>query len=223
MTQTLKSSIIMIRRVIKFIPNSEYMKIYDALFKSHLCYCITISSWGAVLNYKLQGLFAIQKRCVRLFILYGTKYSYDHSGFYGTCARVRTYQNHIADRNYCLEHTKPLFNKYIILNLHNLYVYHTFINLFKILKTHTPISLHSLFNLSQRGTHFLLHLPRVTLEISKNNFVFHSNSIWNKLIINILQRSLPGENGMVVRGSSKNSDLCATLPFVKKKAENDIV
>ena len=112
----------------------------------------------------------------------------------------------------CLEHTKPLFNQHIILNLHNLYVYHTFINLFKI-----PISLHSLFNLSQRGTHFLLHLPGVTLEISKNNFVFQSSSIFNKLIINILQRNLPGENGIVFRGSSQNSDLCATLPFVKKK------
>ena len=130
MTQKLKSSIIMIKRIIQFIPKSEYMKIYDTLFKSHLCYCI--SSWCAVPNYKLQGLFAMQKRCIRL--LYGTKYPYDHSGFYETCARVRTYQNHIADRNYCLEHTKPLFNKHIILNLHNLYVYHTFINLFKLLK-----------------------------------------------------------------------------------------
>ena len=56
-----------------------------------------------------------------------------------------------------------------------------------------------------------------TLEISKNNFVFQSSSIWNKLIVNILQRNLQSENGIVVRGSSQNSDLCATLPFVKKK------
>ena len=41
----------MIKRIMKFIPNSEYNKIYDALFKSHLSYCI--SSWGAIPNYKL--------------------------------------------------------------------------------------------------------------------------------------------------------------------------
>ena len=43
MTQKLKSRIIMIKRIIKLIPTSEYMNIYDALFKYHLCYCI--SSW----------------------------------------------------------------------------------------------------------------------------------------------------------------------------------
>ena len=139
MTQKLLSSIITIKRIIKFIPKSEYMKIYDALFKSHLCYCS--SSWGAVPNYKLQGLFAIQKICIRL--LYGTKYSYDHSGFYQTCARVLTYQKYIAQRDYCLEQTRPLFNKYILLNLHNLYVYHTFINLLKILKTLLFLCIHS--------------------------------------------------------------------------------
>ena len=66
MTQKLKSSIIMIKRIIKFIPKSEYITIYDALFKSHLCYCI--SSWVAVPNYKFQGLFAIQKKMYPVII-----------------------------------------------------------------------------------------------------------------------------------------------------------
>ena len=76
--------------------------------------------------------------------------------------------------------------------------------------------------MSQRGTHFLWHLPRVTLKISKNNFVFQSSSIWNKLIVNILHRNLPVENVIVVKGSLQNSDLCTTLPFVKKN-RNDFL
>ena len=60
MTQKLNSSIVMIKRIIKFIPKSEYLKIYDALFKSHLSYCI--SCWGAIPTSKLQGIFSIQKK-----------------------------------------------------------------------------------------------------------------------------------------------------------------
>ena len=63
------------------------MNIYDALL-SHLCYFI--SSWGAIPNYKMQGLFAIYKKKMYpvIIILYDTKYSYDHSGFefYENCA-----------------------------------------------------------------------------------------------------------------------------------------
>ena len=36
LTEKLTSSIVMIKRVIKFIPKAEYNKIYDALFKSHM-------------------------------------------------------------------------------------------------------------------------------------------------------------------------------------------
>ena len=51
-------SLNMIKRIIKFIPKSEYMKIYDALFnKSHLSYCI--SSWvpSPLQNYKVYFLY----------------------------------------------------------------------------------------------------------------------------------------------------------------------
>ena len=48
--------------------------------KLHLSYCI--SSWGAIPNSKLQSVFAIQKRCIRL--LFCTEYSYDHTGYYAT-------------------------------------------------------------------------------------------------------------------------------------------
>ena len=65
----LASCIAVIKRIMKFIPRSEYKKLYDSLFKSHLSYCI--SSWGGVSPYRLSKLFSIQKRCVRL--LFGVK------------------------------------------------------------------------------------------------------------------------------------------------------
>ena len=213
LTQKLKSALIMIKRIIKFIPKSEYMKIYDALFKSHLSYCI--SSWGAIPSTKLQGIFSIQKRCIRL--LFGTEYSYDHSGYYETCARARSFEHHIAKKIFCLEHTKPLFNKHSLFTIYNLYTYHTFLDVYKILKTHTPISMFSLFKLSKRDRNLSLHLPTVKLDISRKNFVFNSSVKWNSLINKILERPSLCENGVVVGGSVTNSDFCASIPFVKKK------
>ena len=213
LTQKLKSALVMIKRIIKFIPKSEYMKIYDALFKSHLSYCI--SSWGAIPASKLQGIFSIQKRCMRL--LFGTEYSYDHSGYYETCARARTYDENVLKKNFCLEHTKPLFNKNNILNIYNLYRYHTFLDVYRILKTHTPISLFSLFTQTKRDANFTLHYPPVKLGVSMRNFLYSSCVEWNGLIDKVLERNLPNKKGIVIEGSVNNSDFCATLPFVKKK------
>ena len=39
----LTTSIAIIKRIMKFIPKTEYHKLYDSLFKSHMSYCI--SSW----------------------------------------------------------------------------------------------------------------------------------------------------------------------------------
>ena len=75
LTAKLSSSIALIKRIMKFIPKSEYMKLYDSLFKSHISYCI--SSWGGVTAYRLLKLFTMQKRCVRL--LFGAKPTFDHA------------------------------------------------------------------------------------------------------------------------------------------------
>ena len=219
LTAKLNSSIVMIKRIIKFVPKSEYMKLYDALFKSHLAYCI--SSWGSIPKFKLDCIFRIQKRCIRL--LFGLEFSYDHAGYYETCARVRSYENQMSKKNYSLEHTKPLFNKHKILTLSNLSVYHTFLELFKILKYRTPISIYEFYTLSEQETNFRLLLPIVDLEKSKNNFVFNSCVIWNRLVENILERSLPNEKGIVVQGSGKNSDFCASMPFIKNKLKSELL
>ena len=219
----LNSSIVIIKRIIKFVPKSEYMKIYDALFNSHLSYCI--SSWGGIPKSKLEGIFLIQKRCMRL--LFGSEYSFDHSGYYETCARVRTYEDHQSKKVYILEHTKPLFNKYRVLTIFNLYTYHTFKNTFKILKTFTPVSLYNLFSQGCRDGSFLLLLPSVTLDISKYNFVFRACTIWNSLIEHMLEKSLPVETGkykgIIITGSSENSDFCAKMSFVKNKLKTHLL
>ena len=63
----------------------------------------------------------------------------------------------------------------------------------------------------------MLLIPDITLSISKNNFVFKSSTLWNELIDCILEKSLPNKKGIIVRDSSLNSDLYATIPFVKNK------
>ena len=139
------------------------MKIYNALFLYHLTYCITV--WGGVPQYRLNNYFSIQKRCIRL--LFGTQITYDHPEFYETCARIRTYNEHIAPKNYVLEHTKPLFNKYNILSLGNLYKYHSFMEVFKLLKYKAPKSLSELLITSTRAHIINFNLPKITLEKNK--------------------------------------------------------
>ena len=133
----LNSCIVMIKRIKNSIPKSEYLKLYNALFMSHLSYCI--SCWGGVPNYKLNKIFSIQKRCIRL--LFGEIPSHAHSEFYETCARARTITDHYAEKNFALEPTKPLFNKHKILNLQNLYIYHMFMETFKVFKFRSPASI----------------------------------------------------------------------------------
>ena len=103
----LLATIVLIKRIKKFIPSSQYSKIYQSLFVSHLTYAI--SCWGGIYPSKLQKLFSIQKRCLR--ILFGETLSFDHSEYYLSCARTKTYDEHVALKDYKLEHTKPLFNK----------------------------------------------------------------------------------------------------------------
>ena len=97
LTQKLKTALIMIKRIIKFIPKSEYMKIYDVFFKSHLSYCI--SSWGAIFSAKLQGIFLYRKGVSGYFLGLNTP-----TATLGTMKPVLE-PEHL--KNFCLEHTKP--------------------------------------------------------------------------------------------------------------------
>ena len=207
----LNFSIIMIKRIKKFIPKSEYLKIYNALFLSHLTYCI--SCWGGISKLKLLRIFAIQKRCVRL--LFGKQFTFDHPEYYETCARVRTFDENMAPKNFCLEHTKPLFNEHKLLSLENLSKFHSFMEVFKIMKLNSPISLYEYFHLGPRSEKLTLILPRVYLDISKQNFVFGSSMIWNEFFGRVLSRCAPQSSGLVIPGSDPNSDLAASTSVVK--------
>ena len=215
LVKKLNLTIKMLKRIIKFIPKTEYRKMYDALFKSHLSYCI--SSWGGVSESKLRNVFSAQKRCIRL--LFGKQYSFDHAGYYQTCARVRSYKDQMSPKNYCLEHTKPIFNEHNILNLSNLYVHQTFLTIYKVMKDHTPIAIHDMFNMSSRDN-LLNKLPSIRLNVSQYNFVNRCLLIWNTFIGKVMEKNKPESDGTLIPGSAENSDLCTTIPFVKNKLRN---
>ena len=211
MKQKILSCIVVLKRIKKFIPDTEYLKLYNALFRSHICY--SISSWGGISKYKLEGLFAIQKRCVRL--LFGNDYNFDHTEYYQTCARARTFEQHISVKNYVLEHTKPIFNEKCLLSLHHLYIYHTFLELFKIFKYKTPISLYNQFTSSGISINMHLIIPETTLELVKHNFVFQASSMWNKLIDKLMNKCIPNKDGLIIEGSAKDSDLATPVSTIK--------
>ena len=214
--EKLLSSIVIIKRIKKFIPETEYMNLYNSLFKSHISYCI--SSWGGISRHKLESTFSIQKRCIRL--LFGNELNFDHAEYYETCARSRTYQQHIGKKNFSLEHTKPLFNDNNILCLHHLYIYHTFLELFKVLKFKTPLSIEEIVTFSPRFSNMFLILPKVKIEIAKCNFAFKAPLIWNALIEKLFNKCLPNSKGIMVPGSTRGSDLSTSISLIKSKLKN---
>ena len=63
-------------------------------------------------------------------------------------------------------------------------------------------------------------MPKINHDISKVNFVFSLSLMWNSLISKVLNTSVPENNGILVTGSSKNSDMSAPIQFVKAKLKN---
>ena len=77
-----------------------------------------------------------------------------------------------------------------------------------------------MFTVSKRDQKFTLLLPKVKLEKSKQNFLFSTSRLWNKLINSILERCEPEKNGIVIPGSKLNSDLSAALSVIKSKVKS---
>ena len=111
-------------------------------------------------------------------------------------------------------------NEQNILSLHHLYTQHTFIELFKIVKYRTPISLYELFTPSPRTVNFLMCLPKINRDVSRQNFVFSGSLIWNSTIGNLLNKCSPNDNGIMVPGSSECSDISAPISTIKKKLKD---
>ena len=155
------------------IPEDLYKSLYFTLFESHLSYGITV--WGGVSNNKLEPLFKLQKKCMR--ILFGDKEAYLNK--FKTCARSRPLDNQILGQEFYSrehpEHTKPLFNQHGIMNVRNLHIYHCSNEILKILKFRTPYSLFELFELSKRnGKETRLLTPNPS-----KNFLYVGSLIWN--------------------------------------------
>ena len=132
------------------------------------------------------------------------------------CARTKTYDEPVALKDYKLEHTKPLFNKNSLLTLQNLYIARTLVELFKILKLQSPISIYNNLKFCPRTEHFKLLCPKFTLGISRNNFTISSILMWNSCINKLIDQpslSIPNFThglALIIPGNVKNSDL--TMP-----------
>ena len=87
----------------------------------------------------------------------------------------------IIYKDFAKEHTKPLFNSYKILTIHNLYTYHTLLELYKLLKFRTPYCVYEIFNsFGERQMDLNLHLPQVSLQCQKQSFTYQAIILWNK-------------------------------------------
>ena len=116
-------------------------------------------------------------------ILFGDLEAYKDK--FRTCARTRTLDKQILDSSfYMKEHTKPLFEKHGILTVHNLYSYHTFMEIFRILKTQTPICLHSQYKKSARKylTYINLNPPKPSA-----HFIYKIDHLDSKIAANYIK------------------------------------
>ena len=181
LTKKLKCQVGAINRIKDCVPRDLHRDLYYTLFESHLSYCIDV--WGGVSSNKMNPLFVVQKKCLR--ILFGDKEKY--LGKFATCARCRPCNEQIlGEQFYRKEPSKPLFMKNKIMTVQNIYNYHCFMEVLKILKFRTPISLFSEFNLSNRKETLLLTPSPGT------DFIYKSSILWNSLRIklNILDFSV---------------------------------
>ena len=202
------------KRIKKCIPKEHYPKLYHSLFKSHLIYGIT--AWGGVCYSKLNKLFAIQKRCIRL--LFGKVPNFDHIEFYQTCARARSYDEHIAPKNFVQEHTKPIFKELNLLSVYHLYNLFMFTELFKIQKYSSPTSLLDKLSPSSRYScdTLKLRVPKYNKKRSRIQFLYKGTELWNMLYSKVFQPpELDTERHVIIPGAAKNSDFTSTISFVK--------
>ena len=103
-------------RIRDSVPEELHRDLYHTLFESHLSYCISV--WGGASSYITTKIWTAQKHCLR--VLFGDKQAYLDK--FKTCAKTRPFPHQTLDSDFFqLEHTKPLFKKYEILAMENLY------------------------------------------------------------------------------------------------------
>ena len=89
---------------------------------------------------------------------------------------------HTVYKDFSKEHTKPLFISNKILTVHNLYTYHTLLELYKVLKFRTPYCLYDMFSPKGERQHDLnIHVPLVNKDCQRQSFSYQSRILWNML------------------------------------------
>ena len=165
----LKSACGRIYRIKKCLPEYLHKQIYHSLFESHLSFAISV--WGGVSSNQIKPLFITQKRCIRM--IFGDNASYIDK--FKTSARVRPLESQRLGADfYKKESTKPLFLKHELLAIENLYRLRIIVELYKIIKYRTPMSLFSLYKISDRKENRLI-TPTPT-----SQFIYKSAYHWNE-------------------------------------------
>ena len=89
--------------------------------------------------------------------------------------------------------------------------------LFTTLRCGIPLSIKEYFRFYPENPRLLLMIPRVRLEVSKQNFVFRATEIWNKMVKRVFQRINNELSGLIIPGSTPNSDLSASVRYIKNQ------
>ena len=94
---------------------------------------------------------------------------------------------------------------------------------FKILKFDTPVSMKNLMSRLSVTEKLRLRVPLVKLDIAKQNYAFQASHIWNELSVKVFEKCKPTESGLIIPGSSKNSDLSASSASIKKNLKSHLL
>ena len=95
---------------------------------------------------------------------------------------------------------------------------------FKILKWHRPISIFPLLKINDSSKRHLLIPPSTSSHISKNNFVSKASYKCNKLAKHIFAtEEIDMDRGIIIPGSSANSDLTSTICYIKNKLRQHLI
>ena len=159
-----------LNRILQFIPSNHHTNLYHTLFESYLSYGVSV--WGGAKPSKLKPVFKAQKKAIR--VIFGDREKYIDK--FKTCVRARPFsEQKLTTAFFIKEHTKPLFNKHKLLNLHNLYFYHSCCDVFKIFKFFNPLPLYYLFNFSERSHRSLyINTPQPS-----DSFEYRTSVMWN--------------------------------------------
>ena len=118
----LKSMIVMVKRIKRFIPCPEYLKIYDPLFLSHLTYIIVYYYHQVVMQNIYFLNFCYSENMYQIFIWEL------ESSLHLTTQSVIELCYHMCENNFTLAHSKPRFNKHGLLSSKSTCLhYHIFI------------------------------------------------------------------------------------------------